>query len=1518
MAKWESAPVIEEYSWQSAPVIEGPEQRFREMDIPELPAFGFEAGFPTEPYGVEAPAPIEYRQPAFEAAPERTVSQKIGDFFIGKPEDRPFLPGDAGRMEKVDHTIRSVASMPVRAFVKFGKGLLLGTPELAWSAIKRVTPDSMWDASVKNMSLDEAMDWAMGYNPSGFSKAVSGVAEFAGGIKAIRGFVGPTPKTASVIDKSLRTGEVFALAKMGRELSKFGAEMIDPETDYQYEGAAGVLVDFGIGAGFSLLGSASKPVLRAIAKTPAAKAISDAGHRVIIELTKRFPVLSDTVRKNPSAYFTKQVLKYAKARGVDTKNLSIEQKAVLKHVAREAERRFAQAIKNYTPAPDIIRRGPRRRGLQIAPAEAPAAAPVAEVKPTPTKVPPKPTEAVTEGKVTPKPEIVKTIKTHKVDILPRKDEILAELDIAIKKAPEKSTEKLHFEIINVFNTKKALKYVRKRVQALPKVERVGPRKIPSKPSAALAESLRELKVTEDKEIFTTGKVMIQGKPPKSAKFITTTASGEKVRPIPKKLTDAIFATKTEPAEFSHYATKDPEVGEGASKSPVRPLGDDPAYAIFKTEKGFVHYDQRLFNSIRKRFDNPAYGIGDSGVLIATIGPEKVAAMMPTERATGQVFSNKPVVEFKEPPAEAKVVKPKAGTIADRKAREAEIEAKKKEPAIEIPSQQAGFVGKRPASVTTKISTIVQEPKTTGSEAADAFLKRTEGTKKISRPGPIRRAGAAVIQFVKEFKYLEKIPTTKEFANIREKFRHTQEIAKTSIAWSSNKMKWSLQPIKGVKIEVDARMDAVRKKLIADDLAEDVKADIELPPNLSAKDIAAMKKSADAIYEKYPSVKESYDRIRQVTKETTDSLVEQGWLKKENAKDFYFPHKVIKYLRENDSFFGISKRPAEYKKGYLKKRKGGADYQTDVLSRLSEHWAEVKKDIEYSRFLESVLKNEQKSYFDKEYPDWKKGQPVPKGYQEVIVQPGRYYYSTHGVSEDIAKALMQQQFDQIESLIESSAKEPVRKILALGKKRSWVVRSPIAEQLYDMPTAPVSNLALYKGAKHFNTFVKGQILFNPLYSIPFHSTNFMGDAIKNLVAMPSAMQPKYLVNYWKEIIKAHEGVESKRFRLAQEKGVIGSGWIGTDIPTAKTVLPTIQRAEVSGAGAVTVNGLKKLWNALVKLGAGREDWLRYALFDRLMDLQAQGQNLKQYAIKDSKILEGVTDPTDKAAKIARDLAGDYGAIGKTGRALSDTVAPFYRWMHLNIPWWPRIVKEYAKKGQHGRLAYAITVAMSPYIIAMLWNYSSEDRRKREQALPAWRRWNFHMNTKHRTWYVPLPQDDVLNFIGAPDTIADFQRYQKGFININELIRRIAIDISYEGPGLSVLNAVGGVAGIMRDAIGIQTFPEIKPWIEKRWSKKGMRIVKDIFGAPGQLLEARIDKREEKQRDLLWRSIVPFARPYTSNPEWVRKVLEEATYKKSYKHRDPKTGKMIYRSVGEPHKGKERKVELLKIQKEGLEE
>lgn len=844
-----------------------------------------------------------------------------------------------------------------------------------------------------------------------------------------------------------------------------------------------------------------------------------------------------------------------------------------------------------------------------------------------------------------------------------------------------------------------------------------------------------------------------------------------------------------------------------------------------------------------------------------------------------------------------------------------------DPTIDRPSPMGGFAGGRPGipagsrerpAATAPLSAIVRETMKTGSAAADDFLARNRGyTIVANRPGNIRSFLEGMARFVHQFHFLPHLPKTEEFAQVREAFRHSMEIAKKAYTDAAEAMKWCLLPIAGTPQEVRKRYDALVMKLQADSLTEDIDKGVALPPDMEEADVKAMKAEADRLYTVYPTVRQAYDRLRQKTRAITDQLVEMGWLQADQAKEYYFPHRVIKYLQENRNFFGVGGKMAVPRRGYLRHRRGGYDYAID-LDYIVDHWAQVRRDIAMTQFMDKTLRQEQAEHFKKDHPGWRRGDPIPKGYREVTVLPGRFYYRANGVSEDLAIALVTQNLQMIEAILQEQGEKhmaAVRTLLAVGQKRSFIVREQVADQVDDMPTAAIVGdngalAAIYRGIRSFNTFVKRSILFNPLYTIPFHVTNFVGDAHKVLVATPRVLASSHMVGYWKAILDAHAGKKPVIFDKGQELGVIGSGWIGVDVKSLKTMLPEIERAHVSGAAVMSINQAKRLFNVARTAGESREDWLRYATFAWLCDQQDKGVDITRYATKDTKVVKGLSG-YEKAAKIARDILGDYSAIGKSGVILSDLAIPFYRWMHLNLPWWPRLIKEYGRRGEAGRLVAALLAALAPYIAATLWNYSDEKRRRFEQKLPAWRRWSFHLvaPSGDRLYYLPLPLDDVASFFGVEKSLSDYVAYQKGFIDLPTLAGRIAWTTATE-PGREIIGSAGGFLGVVRDAFGLQTFPEFAPYRIMDWKRRGMNVAKTIFGAPGQLAEAVAREDENKVRDLLWRSVLP-ARPY----RLAREPIDVLT---AYTYREDQEEHPIDWKQWRPHKGKEAEVARLRGQ------
>lgn len=234
-----------------------------------------------DPTSIAIAPPIGYsdepeRQPQWEATPMSNW-WRFKNFF--KSGVTP-LPPDAGRMEKLDHALDVAVSGPLRTTFKFLNGKSFGATELLWAGLKRITPKDVWDDDVKDMTFEEAIDWAMGYEPSGFQKVVGEIAEFSGRLSSARqlgiktGLLGKLPKDVSVLMRAAEAGKLFGLAATADEISKLASTKIDPtETEYGFEGPRAVARDIAIGAALSVALSGVSAVWKKLAPTEISRAL---------------------------------------------------------------------------------------------------------------------------------------------------------------------------------------------------------------------------------------------------------------------------------------------------------------------------------------------------------------------------------------------------------------------------------------------------------------------------------------------------------------------------------------------------------------------------------------------------------------------------------------------------------------------------------------------------------------------------------------------------------------------------------------------------------------------------------------------------------------------------------------------------------------------------------------------------------------------------------------------------------------------------------------------------------------------------------------------------------------------------------------------------------------------------------------------------------------------------------------------------------------------------------------------
>lgn len=213
--------------------------------------------------------------------PEPTAWQKFKNFFKGEGTQ---LPPNPDRMEIIDKYFKFAVGSPLRVFLKYGKGRMLNAPDILWAGLKRITPDDWWTDEAKNMTLDEAMDWAAGYNPSGFAKMTGEIGEFVGRIQSVApiaqrvGIIGNTPKDINFLIKAKETALLFGSASAVEQIQKATSQIIDPsEAEYGFEGPKAVFRDMIIGAVFSMVSSGVGTVWKKLTPTEQTRALKVLG-----------------------------------------------------------------------------------------------------------------------------------------------------------------------------------------------------------------------------------------------------------------------------------------------------------------------------------------------------------------------------------------------------------------------------------------------------------------------------------------------------------------------------------------------------------------------------------------------------------------------------------------------------------------------------------------------------------------------------------------------------------------------------------------------------------------------------------------------------------------------------------------------------------------------------------------------------------------------------------------------------------------------------------------------------------------------------------------------------------------------------------------------------------------------------------------------------------------------------------------------------------------------------------------
>jgi hypothetical protein len=579
-------------------------------------------------------------------------------------------------------------------------------------------------------------------------------------------------------------------------------------------------------------------------------------------------------------------------------------------------------------------------------------------------------------------------------------------------------------------------------------------------------------------------------------------------------------------------------------------------------------------------------------------------------------------------------------------------------------------------------------------------ERMELSKGIGRPSIISKVKGVPKSvwhlFTRSFEELD----PKEYGGVSNVLRLHKEVRT-----SSNRRAVTLidQIVGGLKPK---QYDMFRMEIIMGDMLKDIESGLlsdekGLPFGFENAQEAQdyyneVRKSAGAD----PVIKDALRRRTLVNNKLKSILVKNGLLPESVMDDDrYFHHQVMEYraVEKLGNEWALStgtgtKALLMRKKGWQKARKGSIkEYNTDYIQAEFEVLAQGIAQLETKNTLNRLkgladmtgaLKLQAKA---QGIEDWRV--LIPEGSIEWSPSPGSAWFRASSLTD---RMLMQIQSGEI------TDPDIIKNVWAKGKDATWIIPQELAKTLNDFGKGDVADTVLDQASRTVMNSWKKWILINPYRIIKYNLNNMSGDA-----DIAFAYDPKIMVYFnqarkdlWAERTGKTLSKELKgEMDLAYRQGVVGSGWSVQDIAGVAEELSFNKKIEAltdSKPGFV-----KRAWRWSADITSYRENILRLAAYRYFKNRIAKGEK-NIYAASNKKEVDAIKDDIERAAKLSRDLIGDYGNISAGGQWLRRHLIPFWSWCEVNAPRYVRLIRNLKHEDQGVKKGARITGLVSAKI------------------------------------------------------------------------------------------------------------------------------------------------------------------------------------------------------------------------------
>ena len=314
------------------------------------------------------------------------------------------------------------------------------------------------------------------------------------------------------------------------------------------------------------------------------------------------------------------------------------------------------------------------------------------------------------------------------------------------------------------------------------------------------------------------------------------------------------------------------------------------------------------------------------------------------------------------------------------------------------------------------------------------------------------------------------------------------------------------------------------------------------------------------------------------------------------------------------------------------------------------------------------KNQIRTDLGKNFLTWQ--QLVPEGYTQWKPEPGKGGFWVNTITDGMLRAVVAGEAELKE--------ENVKQALAKGQELVWVLPTGLAETL-DNFRPPPTDKALGQISEAALRAWKQYILINPMRVLKYNLNNMSGDLDIVLAYNPKIL--KGMKQSLRDLRAFDKGKATGKLKAeldqARKLGVIGSGWSVQEVEdiTKQMGLDKFVRGIIMGEKP---NLAVRWWEKSKNLTTLRENLLRLASFRHFQKEIAAGKTV--YGASKPVEIDAIKDDTERAAKLARELVGDYGNISQSGQYLRKRMMPFWSWIEVNSPRYAYMLRNVRYEGR----------------------------------------------------------------------------------------------------------------------------------------------------------------------------------------------------------------------------------------------